>query len=150
MSLELYFTVQVLHSVTCDELHAFPFTNSLVLECERTEAEPVPLPVGSIVCDCSQPSMCCSPVGQKGVYSLILLHALESCLGLPKTSGGCGRSAIQLVSACLIRLFLNKGENIQYVTRHRYICKLHNHIRGHLIPGGVSPPLESHSALRDQ
>ena len=103
MSLELYFTGQMLYSVTCDELHAFPFTNSLVLGCERTEAEPVPLPVGSIVCDCSQPSMCCSPVGQMGVYSLILLHALESCLGFPKTSGGCGRSAIVQIVCALIR-----------------------------------------------
>ena len=83
-----------------------------------------------------------------------ILSYSAACTGVllraSKNQWRCGRSAIQLVSACLIRLFLNKGENIQYVTRHRYICKLHNHIRGHLIPGGVSPPLESHSALRDQ
>ena len=94
--LELYFTGQVQHSVTCAEL--FSFTSSLVLECEGTVAESVPLPAVSCVCDCSQP-MCYSPVGEMGVYSLtlpLLVYALESCLGqseFAETGEGCDKSA---------------------------------------------------------
>ena len=98
MFLELYFTGQVLHTVTCEEL--FSFTSSLILECEGTAAESFPLPAVSCVCDCSQPSMCYSLVGEIGLYSLtlpLLVYALESCLGqseFAETGGGCDKSAI--------------------------------------------------------
>ena len=96
--LELYFTGQVLHTVTCEDL--FSFISSLVLECEETAAESFSLPVASLLCDCSQPSMCCSPVGEMGLYSVtlpLLVYALESFLGqtqFAESGGGCDKSAI--------------------------------------------------------
>ena len=109
--LELCFTGQVLHSVTCEDLSSF--ISSLVLECEGTAAESVSLPVASCVCDCSQRSMCCSPGGEMGVHSLtlvLLVYALESFLGqteFAETGGGRDKSAI-FSGLCLD--WTNKGQ----------------------------------------